>query len=47
MIDLSPTKGITVDAVWSEATAGPGVLWGEFDRSAEAHGLTTLSRLRC
>ena len=41
MIDLSPMKAIQVNPAAKEATAAPGVLWGEFDRTAEAHGLAT------
>jgi FAD/FMN-containing dehydrogenase len=41
MIDLSPMKKIAVDAERREATAEPGVLWGEFDRAAESHSLAT------
>lgn len=41
MLDLSWMKGVTVDPVAREATAGPGVLWGEFDRATEAHALAT------
>jgi FAD/FMN-containing dehydrogenase len=41
MIDLSPMKGIHVNPVSREAVAGPGVLWGEFDRATEARGLAT------
>ena len=41
MIDLSLLKDIRVDPLAREATAAPGVLWGEFDRAAQAHGLAT------
>ena len=41
MLDLSPMKEISVDSVASEATAMPGVLWGEFDRATQAHNLAT------
>ena len=41
MIDLSLMKDIAVDPGASEATAGPGVLWGEFDAATQAHGLAT------
>lgn len=41
MIDLSPMKGVSVDAAKREAVAAPGVLWGEFDAATEAHGLAT------
>jgi len=41
MVDLSLMKGVTVDPVAREAVAAPGVLWGEVDRAAQAHGLAT------
>lgn len=41
MIDLSPMKGVKVDAGAREAIASPGVLWGEFDQATQAHGLAT------
>ena len=41
MIDLLPMKMIGVDPVRREALAGPGVLWGEFDRATEVHRLAT------
>ena len=41
MIDLSPMKEIQVNPGAQEATAAGGVLWGEFDRAAEAYGLAT------
>jgi FAD/FMN-containing dehydrogenase len=41
MIDLSLRKDIRVDPSAREVTAAPGVLWGEFDRATEAHGLAT------
>lgn len=41
MIDLSLLKDVRVDPLAREATAAPGVLWGEFDRATEAHGLAT------
>ncbi len=41
MVDLSPMKTVVVDPIRREAVAGPGVLWGEFDRAAESHGLAT------
>jgi FAD/FMN-containing dehydrogenase len=41
MIDLSAMKSIRVDPVAHEAIAAPGVLWGEFDRATQAHGLAT------
>lgn len=42
MIDLSPMKKVVVDPARREAIAEPGVLWGEFDRAAESHGLALL-----
>jgi FAD/FMN-containing dehydrogenase len=41
MIDLSPMKDIRVDPVSRQAIAAPGVLWGEFDRATQSHGLAT------
>ena len=41
MIDLSPMKGIHVDAVARTARAEGGVLWREFNRETELHGLAT------
>ena len=41
MIDLSPMKEIRVDAEARQTTAAPGVVWGEFDRATQAHGLAT------
>jgi FAD/FMN-containing dehydrogenase len=41
MIDLSPMKNVEIDPAQRKATAEPGVLWGEFDRAAERHGLAT------
>src|SRR5205823_2630981 len=41
MIDLSAMKDIRVDAQARIAVAGPGVLWGEFDRATQVHGLAT------
>jgi len=41
MIDLSAMKDIRVDAAARVAIAGPGVLWGEFDRATQAYGLAT------
>jgi len=41
MIDLSLMKDIRVDPVSCQAIAAPGVLWGEFDRATQAHGLAT------
>ncbi|HZT29849.1 MAG TPA: FAD-binding oxidoreductase [Bryobacteraceae bacterium] len=41
MIDLSRMKDIRVDPVSRQVTAAPGLLWGEFDRATQAHGLAT------
>ena len=41
MLDLSLMKQISVDPVSREATAAAGLLWGEFDRATQAHGLAT------
>ena len=41
MIDLSPMKGVRVDAVKRTARAEPGVTWGEFDHETQAFGLAT------
>jgi FAD/FMN-containing dehydrogenase len=41
MIDLSRMKGIRVDPLAQTARVEPGVVWGEFDREAQAFGLAT------
>jgi FAD/FMN-containing dehydrogenase len=41
VIDLSPMKGISVDAGRRIADAQGGVLWCEFDRETQVHGLAT------
>jgi FAD/FMN-containing dehydrogenase len=41
-IDLSLMKQIDVDPVRRKATAEPGMLWEEFDRATQAHGLATV-----
>ena len=41
MIDLSLMKTITVDAANRRAVAQGGVLWGEFNRATQEHGLAT------
>lgn len=41
MIDLSPMKGIMVDARARVARAQGGVLWREFNRETQAYGLAT------
>jgi FAD/FMN-containing dehydrogenase len=42
VIDLSPMKGIAVNAERRAASAGGGVLWGELDAATQAHGLATV-----
>ena len=42
MIDLSPMKGIRVDAATRTARAEAGVLWGELDRETQLFGLATV-----
>jgi FAD/FMN-containing dehydrogenase len=41
MIDLSPMKGIYVDAKARKARAQGGVTWAEFNRETQLHGLAT------
>ena len=41
MIDLLPMKGIYVDPAARTARAQGGVLWKEFNRDTQAHGLAT------
>jgi FAD/FMN-containing dehydrogenase len=41
MIDLSPMKGIHVDRQARTARAQGGVLWSEFNRETQLHGLAT------
>ena len=41
MIDLSLMKGIEVDPDAQTVTAQGGVVWGEFDRATQQHGLAT------
>jgi len=41
MIDLSPMKGIHVDAAGRRARAQGGVLWKELNRETQLHGLAT------
>ena len=41
IIDLSPMKGIHVDAKAHTARAEGGVTWGEFNRETQLHGLAT------
>jgi FAD/FMN-containing dehydrogenase len=39
MVDLSPMKGVQVEAERRVAWAGPGLVWGELDAATQAHGL--------
>ena len=41
LVDLSLMKGVHVDSDRMRARADGGVLWGEFDRETQAHGLAT------
>ncbi len=41
MIDLSPMRGIHVDPVGRTARAQGGVLWKEFNRETQLHGIAT------
>ncbi len=41
MIDLSLLKGVTVDPAARTATASAGLLWSEFDKATQPHGLAT------
>jgi len=41
ILDLSLMKQISVDPIAREATGAAGLLWGEFDRATQAHGLAT------
>jgi FAD/FMN-containing dehydrogenase len=41
MIDLSPMKGVRIDAVRRVAHAQSGLLWQELDRETQAFGLAT------
>ena len=41
MIDLSPMRGIHVDPKAQTARAQGGVLWNEFNRETQLHGLAT------
>src|ERR687885_1869969 len=41
MIDLSPMKGVRVDAKRRTVRAEGGVTWGEFDHETQAFGLAT------
>jgi FAD/FMN-containing dehydrogenase len=39
MIDLTPMKGIEIDADAAVVRAEPGLTWGEFDAATQEHGL--------
>ena len=41
VIDLSPMKGIYIDPIARRARVQGGVLWREFNREAQIHGLAT------
>lgn len=41
LIDLSGMKSVDVDTGAKTARAGAGVLWGEFDKATQEHGLHT------
>ncbi len=41
VIDLSPMKGIYIDPIARRARVQGGVLWREFNREAQVHGLAT------
>jgi FAD/FMN-containing dehydrogenase len=41
MVDLSPMKGVRVDAAKKRAHVGPGAVLAEFDEAIQAHGLAT------
>jgi FAD/FMN-containing dehydrogenase len=41
MIDLSPMKGLRVDAPARRVRVASGVTWGEFNRETQLHGLAT------
>ena len=45
VIDVSQMKGIAVDPGERTAIAQTGLLWGEFDRATQAHGLATTGGL--
>lgn len=45
VIDVSQMKGIAVDPGERTALAQTGLLWGEFDRATQAHGLATTGGL--
>ncbi len=39
VVDVRPMKEISIDATARRARVGAGVIWGEFDRAAQEHGL--------
>src|ERR671916_3421908 len=41
MVDLSPMKGVRVDATRQTVRAEAGVTWGDFDHETQAFGLAT------
>jgi FAD/FMN-containing dehydrogenase len=45
VIDLSPMKGLRVDAQAQTATAQPGLTWAEFDHETQAFGLAVTGGL--
>jgi FAD/FMN-containing dehydrogenase len=45
VIDLSPMKGVRVDADAGTAVAEGGVTWGEFDAATQEHGLAVTGGL--
>jgi FAD/FMN-containing dehydrogenase len=45
VIDLSPMKGVKVDADGRTAVAEGGVIWGEFDAATQEHGLAVTGGL--
>ena len=45
VIDLSPMKGVRVDAEARAARAEGGLTWGEFDQQTQAFGLATTGGL--
>ena len=45
VIDLSPMKGLTVDAAARTVRAEPGLTWGAFDAGTQAHALATTGGL--
>jgi FAD/FMN-containing dehydrogenase len=45
VIDFTHMKYVGIDPARRTARVQPGVVWGEFDREAQAHGLTTTGGL--